>query len=94
MIEEYANQTLTLKKPLSVNEYNEATYSTTTIRGRKETGIKLVRNNQGEEVVSSARVFTGTAITANDLIDNDLVLAVDTAIDLDGTVGYYTGYLK
>ena len=51
MIEAYTNQTLILKKPASVNEYNEATYSSTSIKGRLEK-YKLIRNKQGEETVS------------------------------------------
>ena len=47
MIKAYTNQTLILKKPASVNEYNEATYSSTSIKGRLENGYKLIRNKQG-----------------------------------------------
>lgn len=94
MIENYANQTLILKRPLSVNEYNEATYSATSIKGRKESGFKLIRNKTGEETVSSARVFTKTLVQVDDLIDDMLVISTEPLTDLDGSTGFYTVYLK
>lgn len=94
MIDDYAKQSLIWKRATSVNEYNEPTYSTSTIKGRKETGFKLIRNSKGEETVSSARVFTKSAVTEGDLIDDELVIAVTTAVDLDGKTGYYAVYLK
>ena len=94
MIELYMNQSLTWKHSVSVNEYNESTFSTSTIKGRKETGHKIVRDKHGEEVVSSARVFTQSLVVCDDFIDDELVLSVESGIDLDGSVGYYTVYLK
>lgn len=89
----YANQSLTWKHVTSINSFNEPTYSTSTIKGRLETGHKLIRNRQGQETVSSARVFTESAVVVNDLIDNRQVVSVESAINLGGTVGYYTVYL-
>lgn len=94
MIEAYANQTLILKKPASVNEYNEATYTSTSIKGRLENGYKLIRNKQGEETVSSARVFTKTLVQVDDLINDMLVISAEPLTDLDGSTGFYAVYLK
>lgn len=94
MIEAYANQTLILKKPASVNEYNEATYSSTSIKGRLENGYKLIRNKQGEETVSSARVFTKTLVQVDDMINDMLVISSEPLTDIDGKTGFYTVYLK
>lgn len=94
MIGNYANQSLVWNHVLTINDYNEAaTYSTATIKGRMETGHKLVRNNKGEEVVSSARVFTESAVECGDLIDEKLVISVESTIKLNGSVGYYTVFL-
>lgn len=93
MLKEYMNQSLSWKHAASVNEYNESTYTTTTIKGRKETGHKLVKNAAGEDTVSSARVFTESAIIVDDLIDDTLIISVESAVDLGGTVQFYTGYL-
>ena len=93
MITNYANQSLTWKKVSSINEYNEPTYSTSTIKGRKQTGFKLIRNAQGQEVTSSASVYTKSAISPNDLIDGQQIIAVESAITISGSVGFYKGYL-
>lgn len=76
-----------------INEYNEPTYATSTIKGRKETGFKLIRNAQGQEVVSSATIFTKSAISNNDLIDGKQVISVESMIELNGSVMFYEVYL-
>jgi hypothetical protein len=78
---------------LSVNEYNEATYKTATIKGRKETGHKLIRNKEGQEIVSTACVFTQSTISENDLIDGRPVISVEEQIGLGGVVEGYEVYL-
>lgn len=94
MLGNYANQSLTLIHYASINQYNEGTSpTTTTIKGRKETGNNLVRNKEGQEVVSTACVFTDSVITEGDLIDNDLVTAVNPAIDLSGQIRFYKAWL-
>jgi hypothetical protein len=94
MLTDYANQALTLQSVSSVNEYNEPTYTTATIRGRKEDGFKLIRNAQGQEVVSSAFVMTETAVDVNDKIDGKFVIVVNTIPDLGGAVDHYEVYLQ
>ncbi len=94
MLDVYANQNLTWKAVTSINKYNEPTYSSVTIKGRKETGNKLILNAEGQEVISSARVFTESAVANNDLIDNSKVIQVTANINLDGTVAFYEVYLK
>lgn len=93
MLGSYANQSLVWKHVATTNKYGESTYTTSTIKGRKETGHKLIRNDKGQETVSSARVFTESAITVNDLIDDKLVISVESAVSLSETVQFYTGYL-
>ena len=94
MLTGYLNQNLSWEHATSVNEYNEPTYTTLTIKGRKEIGSKLVRNPQGQEVVSSACVFTKSAIENNDLIDDKLVISMESCVDLDGSIKWYEGYLQ
>jgi hypothetical protein len=53
----------------------------------------MVRNAQGQETVSSATVFTASPVLVNDLIDDKLVIAVNSAITLGGGVGFYEVYL-
>ena len=98
MLESYANQLLTWKHVTGINEYNEPSYSTTPIRGRKEVGLKLVTNSQGhqagQEIVSSACVFTSSPVEAGDQLDGQSVITVDTNIGLSGAVAFYEVYLK
>lgn len=93
MLTEYANQSMTLKQPGTPDEYNEVTYSSSTIYGRKEHSNRLVRNTEGEEVTSSAFVITETEVTVNDLIDDRVVIVSEPAPDLDGDTQFYEVYL-
>lgn len=94
MLGNYTNQSLTLIHYASVNQYNEGGSPTTsTIKGRKETGYKLIRNSAGVETVSSAVVFTESSITSGDLIDDEIVIAAVPQIDLDGQVVFYKAWL-
>lgn len=93
MLDRYANQSLTWKHVATTTKYSEHTYTTSTIKGRKETGFKLIRDAKGQETVSSAKVFTESAVTVNDLIDDKLVISVESNFKLNGTIGFYTVYL-
>lgn len=94
MINDYLNQTASWKSVSSVNQYNEPTYTTKSISVRKEPSRKLVRNNEGEEVTSSAFVVTTSAVAANDLIDGRLVITSEPAPGLNGDYIFYEVYLK
>jgi hypothetical protein len=53
----------------------------------------MIRDAQGQETVSSAQVFTKSAVVVNDKIDDKLVIAVDSQITLGGSVSFYEVYL-
>jgi len=93
MIGNYLNQNLSWGHAGTPNEYNESTYTTTTIKGRKQNGFKLIRDASGAEVVSSTMVLTKSVISIGDLIDNDEVIAVNDAIGLNGSVLWAEVYL-
>jgi hypothetical protein len=97
MINLYLNQTATLKAKASVNLYNEATYTSSTINCRFQHKRKMARNAQGEEVVSMAQVFTTTEVDEDDTITYDgrdwQVIAVEDCVGLDGTVNHYEVFL-
>lgn len=95
MISQYANQNINWKKVKTTDGYDEvATYTEKIITGRKEDGFRLVRNSAGEETVSTGRVYTESAIQIDDYLDGRLVIAIETARQLNGTVGFYTVHLK
>ena len=93
MLNDYANQSITRQTMSSINAYNEPTYSSTTIKGRKEPTNKLVRNAQGEEITSNSFVITESLVLVNDLLDGSQVLTVDILPDIDGTTQFYEAYL-
>ncbi len=68
MINAYMNDTIILKTA-TLDQWSKVTYDSTTLRGRFEFKTKMLRNLQGEQVVSSARVFLASrAIDHNDKI--------------------------
>ena len=93
MMGKYFNQSLTWKHAGALNDYGEPTYTTTTIKGRKENGFKVITDKMGKQVVSSAQIFTLSSVLVDDVIDNQLVLAVEDNVKLNGSNLYNTVYL-
>ena len=75
------------------DKYGKPITTDTTILVWWEGGRRLVRDSQGKEVVSEARLFTDYAIKAGDFInpgDRDWeVLAVSEKPDLSGVIDHY-----
>lgn len=95
MIEAYTNQSagwqINKKEP---NQYNEPTYEDSVdIDCRFEYKRRMVRNKQGQEVISEATLFTKSAVKPDDLITFDeidwVVLAVANEVGLDGSIAFY-----
>jgi hypothetical protein len=88
MIEGYLNQRAVWKRITSQNEYGEPTFSSKTISVRWEGKRRLVRDNEGREVVSEARVFCVEAVKPGDELEFNgrewPVIAVSTVPGLDG----------
>ena len=93
MLDMYTNQTVTLKTKGTVNEYNEATYASTSISARFEYKRKLVRNKDGEKIMSEATCFSKTQIKPDDIINYDgvdwVVISVSDERALDGSISHY-----
>ena len=88
MMRDYLNQTATWHYVTGLNDYGEPTTSSKTIKVRWEGKRRLVRDNQGREVVSEARVFCVDAVKPGDELEFDgrrwPVIAVSCAPGLDG----------
>ena len=88
MISGYLNQTATWHYVTGLNEYGEPQTSSKTINVRWEGKRRLVRDNEGREVVSEARVFCVEAVQAGDELEHGgrswPVIAVSTVPGLDG----------
>lgn len=90
----YYNQSLTWESVTGVSDTNVPTTSSTTIAGRMELGYRLIRNSLGEEIISTAVVFTDSEVEVNDFINGKLVISALPQISLNGTVHHYEIYLK
>ena len=88
MIQDYLNQTATWKRVIGQNMYGEPDFDTKEIKVRWEGKRRLVRNNEGREVVSEARVFCVDPVKPGDVLEHDgrewPVIAVSTVPGLDG----------
>ena len=93
MLTAYNNQSITLKTRSSVNSYNEATFSSSTIKGRFEYNSKYVRNATGEEIHSNATLYTESAVANGDVITYDgrdwPVITIIRNFNFDGSIEFY-----
>jgi len=92
MIEGYLNQRAVWKRVVRLNEYGEPETKQRTIKVRWEGKRRLVRDNEGREVVSEARVFCIEAVKPGDELEfggrSWPVIAVSTVPGLDGKEAY------
>ena len=88
MIKDYLNQAANWHRVTGQNEYGEPVTSSKTIKVRWEGKRRLVRDSQGREVVSEARVFCTEAVKPGDILEHGgrewPVIAVSTVPGLDG----------
>ena len=88
MIEGYLNQRAVWKRKTGQNEYGEPETSSKSIKVRWEGKRRLVRDNEGREVVSEARVFCIEPVKPGDILEHGgrewPVIAVSTVPGLDG----------
>jgi hypothetical protein len=94
MIESYLNQTATHRVKMSVNEFNEPIFAAdAVINCRIEYKRKMVRDKQGQTVVSEASLYTKTLIKPDDVIVFDSlnwpVVSVANQAGLAGSILFY-----
>lgn len=92
MLSNYINQSVTLKTRTGQNEYNEPTYTSSTIKGRFIYKRELFRLENGEEVLSNAILYTMSTVSEGDNITADsknwVVRSVYPAVKLNGIQGF------
>lgn len=89
MIKDYLNQTITWKRVIGRNMYGEPETEEKEIKVRWEGKRRLVRDKDGQEVVSEARVFCIEPVKPGDILkyeDRDWpVISVSIVPGLDGS---------
>ena len=68
MIGAYLQQTAMLRRPTGLAADGSRTYTSTSILCRFEPRTRLITNQKGEQVTSSARLFTVEEVRIGDLI--------------------------
>lgn len=93
MVKEYLNQTATLKTTTGRTGYGKPITSDKTIPCRFEMKRKLVRDRQGNEVVSEATMYCIEPVKPDDRVVYNgreyIVISVLEVVDLDGNIVYY-----
>lgn len=91
---QYCNQTAKLERASGPDEWGAAGYEPPeSIKVRKQASRKLVRDAEGNTVVSGTTVFSTVEIKAQDKIDGIEVISVGDWIEFDGTVCGWEAYL-
>ena len=90
----YANQTAQLQKQIEPDGYGNMQYEEPqTIKVRKESQMRLVRDTNGETVVSNTTVFTLVKIDPFDKIDGEIVVNSANMVDKAGNIAGWEAYL-
>lgn len=88
MLEDYCTQSGEWKHKTGIDDYNQPSYDTKTIACRILDQEKLVRNKQGEQVLSTSTVFTQENVQLDDLINGRAVIGRKSLDLLDGSDGW------
>jgi hypothetical protein len=94
IVTRYANQTVTLERKSSTNDYGDTIYDDpVTISARYEPRTGLRRSITGDEVAVESLILTETAIALGDVIEGSSVRRVETIVDKGGRILGYQAYL-
>jgi hypothetical protein len=68
LLRPYLNRTVTWKREIGRNQFNEVEFSEDSIRVRWQPTITLVRRSDGQEAATSAQVLTTAAVNIGDVL--------------------------
>lgn len=90
----YLNQIAQYQAQTVPDNYGNMQYtSPQTIKVRKEGKARLVRDTNGETIVSSTTVFSITQINPMDMIDGTIVINSMSMVDKSGNIIGWESYL-
>jgi len=94
MFSNYLNQKCVYLAANGVDRYGNANYKRSReIKCRKEYATKLVRKNNGDEVISNVTVITLQQVKPLDKIDGEEVISVSSMVTRSGRVIGWECYL-
>lgn len=94
MLSTYLNQTATYEKKTLNESGDSVTEATSIIKCRKSFRNTLIRNSQGEQVVSKAVYYHKEPnVNVGDFLDGKQIIDVSAHITFGGTELYYRCYL-
>jgi hypothetical protein len=92
MIDLYLNQNATWKQVIGNDGYGDPITNDVPIKCRWEANQRLVRDKQGQQVVSVGRVFTNVPVKVGDYLNDGNrdwpVIMVQDMPGLDGKIAY------
>jgi|GEM_PF-1079353 len=99
MIEAYLVDDITLRYLVSLDQWQEPTWSDVAVKARVEWSNKLIRNAQGEQVVSAALVYLAGDVTAPSNADKLIIDGVEHDIMrvnkiVDFSASHFEVYLR
>jgi hypothetical protein len=91
---QYCSQTAKLERASGPDEWGAAGYEPAVeIKARKEANRKMIRDAEGNTVVSNTTVYSTVEVRPNDKIDGSEVISAGEWVERDGTVCGWEAYL-
>lgn len=97
MLDMYTNQEVKIKRVIGKDEYGDIQTEIETIKGRLQFKHKIVVNAQGEQVTSSATLYTKENLKLSDYIlynDKEFkIIAISEIVNLNGEIEFREVYV-
>lgn len=97
MLNEYMNQIVTVKVVKGKDEYGDLITETKQIKGRLQFKHKIVVNQEGQQVTSSATLYTKENLKLSDyIVYNDKefkIIAISEIVNLNGEIEFREVYI-
>ncbi len=97
MLDMYTNQEVKIRRVVGKDEYGDIQTETKTIKGRLQFKHKIVVNAEGQQVTSSATLYTKENLKMTDFIVYNnkefQVIAISEIVGLDGNIEFREVYV-
>lgn len=97
MLDMYTNQEVKIKRVVGKDEYGDIQTEIETIKGRLQFKHKIVVNTEGQQVTSSATLYTKENLKMTDFIVYNnkefQIIAISEIVGLDGNIEFREVYV-